>query len=104
MSNKKWSSQAKLEIVLKALKSDMTMSDLCQMYQVAPSQVYAWKKELLERGSEIFESGSKSTKKKQRNDDERVRKQLFEKIGELTVERDFLKKAWSKYQDQSGEN
>ena len=104
MSNKKWSAQAKLEIVLKALKSDMTMSDLCQLYQVAPSQVYAWKKELLERGSDIFASSSKTTKKKQRNDDECVRKQLFEKIGELTVERDFLKKAWSKFHGRHGEN
>lgn len=43
MSNKKWSPQAKLEIVLKALKSDMTMNELCQLYQVAPSQVYSLK-------------------------------------------------------------
>jgi transposase-like protein len=104
MSQKKWSPQAKLEIVLKALKSEMTMNELCQLYQVAPSQVYAWKKELLERGSEIFESGSKTTKKKQPSDDERVRKQLFEKIGELTVERDFLKKAWNKFHGHTDED
>ena len=80
------------------------MSDLCQHYQVAPSQVYAWKKELLERGSEIFEPSDKSSKQKARKDEEQVRKQLYEKIGELTVERDFLKKAWSKFQGEPDGN
>ena len=60
---KKWSSVQKLEIVLVAIKGDMTMNDICQYYQVAPSRVHAWKKQLLESGATIFENKSESKKK-----------------------------------------
>lgn len=93
---KKWSARAKLEIALAAINSDTTINEVCERYQVAPSQVHAWKKELLERGSELFEKSTKSVKKKAQATTERVQQQLYEKIGQLTVERDFLKKGWNK--------
>jgi transposase len=37
-------------------------------------------------------------------DHERVQGKLYEKIGQLTVERDFLKKSWSKFHGSSGDN
>ena len=90
---KKWSPKAKLEIALLALKGDMTISAICQHYQVAPSQVHAWKKLMLEKGAQLFE---KTDKKKGPSSNERVQSQLYEKIGQLTVERDFLKKTWGR--------
>lgn len=101
---KKWSAQQKLEIVLVAIKGDMTMNDICQHYQVSPSQVYAWKKQLLESGAKVFEKKSGSKKKKMNAQKAQVERQLYEKIGQLTVERDFLKKAWGKYNGESEEN
>ncbi len=92
---KKWSAAAKLEITILVLKGDLTMNEICQRYQVAPSQVYAWKKQLLEQGAELFEKANKSKKKKEASDHERTQKTLYEKIGQLTVERDFLKKTSS---------
>ena len=99
---KKWSSMQKLEIVLVAIKGDMTMNDICQYYQVAPSRVHAWKKQLLESGATIFENKSESKKKKSEAQKAQVEHQLYEKIGQLTVERDFLKKAWKKYSGGGG--
>lgn len=94
--NKKWSAQQKLRIALQALKGDMTISDVCQQYQVCPSQVHAWKKQLLEEGDRIFEKTDNKQRKKEEQQAQKLQQQLFEKIGELTFERDFLKKAWSK--------
>lgn len=101
---KKWSAQKKLEIVLAAIKSEMTMNDICQHYQVAPSQVYAWKKQLLETGAEVFEKRTNTKKKKAAIHKAEVERQLYEKIGKLTVERDFLKKAWGKYHGENEES
>lgn len=92
---KKWSASKKFEIALLAIKGETTLSDLCKRYEVAVSQVHAWKKELLERGSELFAKNEKSSTNLT-NKFEQEQSQLYEKIGQLTVERDFLKKAWSK--------
>jgi len=99
--NKKWSAAAKFEIVLQVLKKDCTISELCSRHQVAQSQVHAWKKEFLERGKEVF--GKKSDKSSHKIATEREQKQskLYETIGQLTVERDFLKKKWEKFQKNS---
>lgn len=91
---KRWSPSAKFEIALLAIKGEATINDICQRYQVAPSQVHAWRKQVLEEGSQLFEKTDKTASAKA--DHERKERQLFEKIGQLTVERDFLKKAWGK--------
>ena len=99
---KKWTSVAKFEIVLLVLKGDKTLNEICKRYEVAPSQVHAWKKEFLEGGSQLFDRKDKAaadnslTEKKERA--------LYETIGQLTVERDFLKKAWSKFHVENGEH
>lgn len=95
--NKKWSAKTKLEIVLLASKGDMTISELCKRHQVAPAQVNAWRKQLLAQGAEVFERPNKSKKKNESSNNEVLQKELYEKIGQLTVERDFLKKALDKF-------
>jgi transposase len=103
MSRKKWSPAAKFEIALLALKGETTLNEICTRYQVAPCQVHAWKKQLLEQGAELF---TKNTKAVETAAQELERKQgkLYEKIGQLTVERDFLKKSWDKFQGSDDEN
>lgn len=101
--NKKWLPSVKFEIALLALKDEMTLSDICKRYEVAPSQVKAWKKQLLEQGANLFVKNDK-TAEEAANKLEREQSKLYEKIGQLTVERDFLKKVWSKFQGSSDEN
>src|SRR5438105_566009 len=91
---KKWSATAKFEIALLALKGETTLNELCKRYQVAPSQVHAWKKQMLEQGAQLFGKTTKSVAAGATH--EREVSALYEKIGQLTVERDFLKKAWGK--------
>ncbi len=103
MSNKKkWSSSAKFEIALMALKGEITLNEICKRYSVAPSQIHAWKKQLLEEGAQVF---SKTEKVSVVNaEHERTQRNLYEKIGMLTMERDFLKKCWGKLHEKSDDD
>lgn len=103
---KKWSSSRKFEIALLAIKNETTINDICKKYEVAPSQVYEWKKQLLEQGANLFERNDKSKQIVQATiaDAEKKQGKLFEKIGELTVERDFLKKSLEKLPFSSGKD
>lgn len=92
---RKWSAVAKFEIALQAVKGELTLSEICSRYEVSPSQVHAWKKQLLEQGSQLFNKCDKAAVLAA-NEKERMERQLYEKIGKLTVERDFLKKSWAK--------
>ena len=76
----------KAKIALEALREQSTIADLAQRYQVHPNQIYAWKKQLIEQSARAFEAGGAS------DTDGRSRtiEELYAKIGQLTVERDFL--------------
>ncbi len=100
---KKWSSAAKFEIALLAIKSEATINEICKRYEVAPSQVYAWKKQLLEAGAALFAKNEKA-ERTAAAELERKQSKLYEKIGQLTVERDFLKKSWEKLHESGDED
>ena len=75
----------KAKVALEAAKKEeKTLAELSQQYGVHVQQVSAWKRQLLEQVSEVFESG---TDKKR--DVEAEVEELHAKIGELTIERDF---------------
>lgn len=90
---KVWTSQQKLQVVMAILKGDDTIEAICKRFSVAPSQAYAWKKHFLENGSVIFNEKKEVDKTK---DLKNELSRLYEKIGQLTVERDFLKKNYDK--------
>ena len=101
---KKWSPSVKFEIALLAIKGETTLNEICTRYQVAPSQVHAWKKQLLEQGADLFAKSSSKAAETAALELERKQGKLYEKIGQLTVERDFLKKSWDKFQGNDDEN
>ena len=101
---KKWSAAAKFEIVLQVLKADSTLNEVCTRYEVAPSQVHTWKKQFLEQGKAVFEGKADKPINKAQSGHERKESKLYETIGQLTVERDFLKKSWEKFQGSSDED
>ena len=80
--------QFKFRIALESLHSDKTISQLASDHQLHPSQISQWKKQLVEQGSDIFAT---HPTKRQREQNDRE-SHLYEQIGRLNMELDWLKK------------
>ena len=78
----------KAQVALAALKGDRTLAELSEQFGIHPNQISDWKQVLMESAALIFEGGS--GKKRGVEPD---LKELHAKIGELTLENDFLENA-----------
>lgn len=82
------SPEFKAKVALAAIKGDETLGELARRYQINANLIVKWKKLLLENSGEVFASG-----KGLAPDRESEIKALQAKIGEITMENDFLSKA-----------
>ena len=85
-SRRKHSPAFKAKVALEALKGEETVSQLASRFEVHPSQIHKWKREMAEGAAGIF-GDDRDQKKK---DDEALVARLYQQIGQLKVEKDFL--------------
>lgn len=78
----------KAKVAMAAARGDKTLAELASQYGVYPNQISAWKKQLMEGMPELFEDG----RKRKRAEPEPEVSQLYEQIGRLQVELEWLKK------------
>jgi transposase len=82
----------KAKVALTALRGDKTLTEIAQQYEIHPNQVTEWKRQLLERASDVFDGGAAAGEKESAPD----LKELHAKIGQQALEIDFLNGALTK--------
>jgi len=85
---KRFKADFKAKVAFEAVREIKTINQLSQEFGLHPNQISLWKKELLTRGEEIF--GMVIDKEKQKTDE--LVPKLYQEIGQLKVELDWLKK------------
>jgi len=85
MARKKYSSEFKAKVAMAAIKGEETTNQIASRFGVHPGQVRQWKRQMLANASVVFDHSQRKEKEQQVLLD-----QLYQKIGQLKVERDFL--------------
>jgi transposase-like protein len=85
---RRFSPDFKFRVALEAVKGERTMAELSSKYSVHPSQISHWKRQLLDGGATIF--ARNGTKEEQ--DQAAIQTDLYEQIGRLKMELEWLKK------------
>ena len=83
---RRFSGELKARIALEALGGDRPLQEIASKHQVHPNQVSTWKRQAMDGLGEVFSNGVE----RRRRDHVSEIRELHAKIGELTVERDFL--------------
>jgi transposase-like protein len=85
---RQYSADWKAKVALEAIKGQRTVQEIASQYEVHPSLVTQWKKQLLEGAAQVFLNGKMGAS----GVDEELKAELYQQIGKLQVEVDWLKK------------
>ena len=91
---KKYSSDFKLKVVLKYLSQNFTIAQICSEFQISKATLSNWVKQFKANSNNVFSDNgvaNKNAKLKEKQAEKEI-EILYKKIGQLTIERDFLKK------------
>jgi len=85
---KRYSAEFKSKVALEAVKGHKTLSELASEYQVHPNMITQWKNQLTRDARDIFSKNQGKSKRKEQEETS----YLYQKIGQLNIELDWLKK------------
>lgn len=94
---RKFKADFKAQVALEAIKERKTLAELAQQFNLHPNQISNWKQELVSSVASIFQQASSVQDEKQ--DFEAEKNRLYEQIGKLQVELEWLKKKCQRYQE-----
>lgn len=98
---KNYTSGYKVSLILEILKEEATLNEIAAREEINPNQLANWKREFMSRVLGVFDE-KKQTREQQKaeKDRESEKTQMLKTIGQLTMERDFLKAAQVKLSDR----
>lgn len=85
MTRTKHTPEFKAKVALAAVREQETVVEIARRFKIHPNQIYKWRKEFLAHMNRVFETESNDSGGSSERE-----MNLLQKIGELTVERDFL--------------
>ena len=88
MKRKNFSSEFKARVAVEAIRGEKTISEIASRYEVHPNVVGQWKKRALESLPDIFSAKQKAKS----NEESELRDRLYQQVGQLKMELDWLKK------------
>ena len=93
--HRKFTAEFKTKVILEVLSERSTLRELSQHYELHPNIIGQWKKQFLEHAPAVFSGENGETEHSDRKELEKENQRLYQKIGKLQVEIDFLKKVLS---------
>ena len=88
IQRKRRTAKFKFKVALEAAKGQKTVAELANEHQLHPSQISQWKRQLIDEGEQLFRSGSS----RQERNQALLETDLYEQIGRLKMELEWLKK------------
>ena len=91
--------ELKAKVALTAIKGEMTMAEMVKKFDVQAAQITQWKKQLLGNAGDVFDGSEKEAE-----GTEKTVQELHAKIGQLTMENDFLERGLVRIHGPRGKN
>ena len=88
MQRKKHSHKFKAQVAIEAIRNQKTINEIASEYGIHPAQVSVWKKQAMVNMQDVFSNGQDQRAKSE----EATKERLYQQIGQLKVELDWLKK------------
>lgn len=87
----------KVQVALTAIKGEMTMAEMVKKFEVQATQINQWKRQLLDNAGDVFSQAQQASES-----NEKTVQELPAKIGQLTMENDFLERGLEKIHGPRG--
>lgn len=92
MERRSFTPTFKTKVVLELLRGERELNEIAAAYEIAPNQLRSWKSEFLENAETVFDRKRDSKLLDELSAKQREADQLAKKVGQMTIEIDFLKK------------